>query len=245
MISQKKTSNCASLIRVWCFYSRLFLYTPQRPQTECVTVVLCWSEEVVHSLTERELVCVCVQTFREPVSDYQVVREKAATQRRDVERALTRFMAKTGETQSLFKDDITAFPCEWFCPRWPPSCSLFLASYFSTSSNPAPVFVSDRSTAQHHPIPVRPPAVRAGASDSGGDGFFWAGRPDGQREHSRKHHHCELSPPSAWVLLSLWEYSWCSDVIHSCVLDYVVMLVNQTNISLKSHQQKLVQLKGL
>ncbi|NP_956580.1 transcription initiation factor TFIID subunit 8 [Danio rerio] len=44
-------------------------------------------------------------TFREPVSDYQVVREKAASQRRDVERALTRFMAKTGETQSLFKDD--------------------------------------------------------------------------------------------------------------------------------------------
>ncbi|XP_034029270.1 transcription initiation factor TFIID subunit 8 [Thalassophryne amazonica] len=49
-------------------------------------------------------------TFREPVSEYQVVREKAATQRRDVERALTRFMAKTGETQSFFKDDITAFP---------------------------------------------------------------------------------------------------------------------------------------
>lgn len=49
-------------------------------------------------------------TFREPVSDYQVVREKAASQRRDVERALTRFMAKTGETQSLFKDDISAFP---------------------------------------------------------------------------------------------------------------------------------------
>ncbi|CAG03850.1 unnamed protein product, partial [Tetraodon nigroviridis] len=51
-------------------------------------------------------------TFREPVSDYQVLREKAASQRRDVERALTRFMAKTGETQSLFKDDITTFPRE-------------------------------------------------------------------------------------------------------------------------------------
>ncbi|XP_041084762.1 transcription initiation factor TFIID subunit 8-like [Polyodon spathula] len=49
-------------------------------------------------------------TFREPISDYQIVREKAASQRRDVERALTRFMAKTGETQSLFKDDITTFP---------------------------------------------------------------------------------------------------------------------------------------
>lgn len=46
------------------------------------------------------------------MSDYQVLREKAASQRRDVERALTRFMAKTGETQSLFKDDITTFPRE-------------------------------------------------------------------------------------------------------------------------------------
>nr|KAF6363757.1 TATA-box binding protein associated factor 8 [Pipistrellus kuhlii] len=49
-------------------------------------------------------------TYREPVSDYQVLREKAASQRRDVERALTRFMAKTGETQSLFKDDVSTFP---------------------------------------------------------------------------------------------------------------------------------------
>lgn len=53
-----------------------------------------------------------LQTYREPVSDYQVLREKAASQRRDVERALTRFMAKTGETQSLFKDDVSTFPCE-------------------------------------------------------------------------------------------------------------------------------------
>nr|XP_034977751.1 transcription initiation factor TFIID subunit 8 isoform X4 [Zootoca vivipara] len=49
-------------------------------------------------------------TYREPVSDYQILREKAASQRRDVERALTRFMAKTGETQSLFKDDVSTFP---------------------------------------------------------------------------------------------------------------------------------------
>ncbi|XP_074093036.1 transcription initiation factor TFIID subunit 8 isoform X3 [Macrotis lagotis] len=49
-------------------------------------------------------------TYRELVSDYQVLREKAASQRRDVERALTRFMAKTGETQSLFKDDVSTFP---------------------------------------------------------------------------------------------------------------------------------------
>ncbi|KAG7237919.1 hypothetical protein INR49_031712 [Caranx melampygus] len=67
-------------------------------------------------------------TFREPVSDYQVVREKAATQRRDVERALTRFMAKTGETQSLFKDDITAFPLIAARPSAIPYLSALLPS---------------------------------------------------------------------------------------------------------------------
>ncbi|XP_051282307.1 transcription initiation factor TFIID subunit 8 [Dicentrarchus labrax] len=67
-------------------------------------------------------------TFREPVSDYQVVREKAASQRRDVERALTRFMAKTGETQSLFKDDITAFPLIAAQPSTIPYLSALLPS---------------------------------------------------------------------------------------------------------------------
>ncbi|KAI2649606.1 Transcription initiation factor TFIID subunit 8 [Labeo rohita] len=67
-------------------------------------------------------------TFREPVSDYQVVREKAASQRRDVERALTRFMAKTGETQSLFKDDISAFPLIAAKPSTIPYLSALLPS---------------------------------------------------------------------------------------------------------------------
>uniref|UniRef100_A0A8C7GVY9 Transcription initiation factor TFIID subunit 8 n=1 Tax=Oncorhynchus kisutch TaxID=8019 RepID=A0A8C7GVY9_ONCKI len=67
-------------------------------------------------------------TFREPVSDYQVVRERAASQRRDVERALTRFMAKTGETQSLFKDDVTAFPLIAERPSSIPYLSALLPS---------------------------------------------------------------------------------------------------------------------
>lgn len=49
-------------------------------------------------------------TIRQPVTEYQVIREKAASQKRDVERALTRFVAKTGNTQSLFKDDASLFP---------------------------------------------------------------------------------------------------------------------------------------
>uniref|UniRef100_A0A1A8FHG9 Transcription initiation factor TFIID subunit 8 n=2 Tax=Nothobranchius korthausae TaxID=1143690 RepID=A0A1A8FHG9_9TELE len=67
-------------------------------------------------------------TFREPVSEYQVVREKAANQRRDVERALTRFIAKTGETQSLFKDDVTAFPLIAARPSTIPYLSALLPS---------------------------------------------------------------------------------------------------------------------
>nr|XP_057908357.1 transcription initiation factor TFIID subunit 8 [Doryrhamphus excisus] len=67
-------------------------------------------------------------TFREPVSDYQVVREKAATQRRDVERALTRFMAKTSKTQSLFKDDVSAFPLIAAQPSAIPYLSALLPS---------------------------------------------------------------------------------------------------------------------
>ena len=50
------------------------------------------------------------QTHREPEREYQLLREKAANQKRDVERALTRFIAKTGETESLFSDDPYAFP---------------------------------------------------------------------------------------------------------------------------------------
>uniref|UniRef100_A0A3B4A001 Transcription initiation factor TFIID subunit 8 n=1 Tax=Periophthalmus magnuspinnatus TaxID=409849 RepID=A0A3B4A001_9GOBI len=73
-------------------------------------------------------------TFREPVSDYQVVREKAATQRRDVERALTRFMAKTGETETLFKDDVTTFPLIAAKPSAIPYLSALLPSELELQS---------------------------------------------------------------------------------------------------------------
>jgi len=49
-------------------------------------------------------------TYKPPVSEYQVIREKASAQKRDTERALTRFIAKTGDTENLFPDDPYAFP---------------------------------------------------------------------------------------------------------------------------------------
>lgn len=54
------------------------------------------------------------QTHKQPVTEYEAIREKAATQKRDIERALTRFIAKTGETHSLFlTDDNSMFPCKF------------------------------------------------------------------------------------------------------------------------------------
>ena len=51
-------------------------------------------------------------THKQPQADYESVREKAANQKRDVERALSRFIAKTcGKTHSLFNtDDTNLFP---------------------------------------------------------------------------------------------------------------------------------------
>merc|ERR1712037_913165 len=62
-------------------------------------------------------------THRQPVTDYESVREKASSQKRDVERALTRFIAKTGKTHSLFNtDDTNLFPlisCDRLMPDQP------------------------------------------------------------------------------------------------------------------------------
>ncbi|KAI1288039.1 Transcription initiation factor TFIID subunit 8 [Halotydeus destructor] len=47
-------------------------------------------------------------THKQPVTEYEAIREKAASQKRDVERALTRFMAKTSSlssAHSLFPDE--------------------------------------------------------------------------------------------------------------------------------------------
>lgn len=51
-------------------------------------------------------------THKQPVTEYEAIREKSAVQKRDLERALTRFVAKTGEQHSLFltPDNNNLFP---------------------------------------------------------------------------------------------------------------------------------------
>ncbi|XP_003739814.1 transcription initiation factor TFIID subunit 8-like [Galendromus occidentalis] len=49
-------------------------------------------------------------THRQPVTEYVAIREKLASQKRDIERALTRFVAKTSGTHTLFPDNPQLYP---------------------------------------------------------------------------------------------------------------------------------------
>lgn len=50
-------------------------------------------------------------THKQPVTEYEAIREKAASQKRDIEKALTRFLAKTSQTDCLFaSEDNQMFP---------------------------------------------------------------------------------------------------------------------------------------
>lgn len=52
-------------------------------------------------------------THKQPVTEYEAIREKAASQKRDIEKALTRFLAKTSDTDCLFaSEDNQMFPCK-------------------------------------------------------------------------------------------------------------------------------------
>lgn len=55
-----------------------------------------------------------LQTGQKVPSDYVMLRERLSEQRRDVERALTRFVAKTGKSHPLLPHDKNAFPRELY-----------------------------------------------------------------------------------------------------------------------------------
>lgn len=59
-------------------------------------------------------------THKQPVTEYEAIREKAASQKRDIERALTKFLAKTSEIHNLFNtDDNQVFPLIACKPTFP------------------------------------------------------------------------------------------------------------------------------
>ena len=91
---------------------------------ECSRIFLYfWSKGFFLLLPTDSHTYVRTPTHKQPVTDYVGVREKASSQKRDVERALTRFIAKTGKTHSLFKtDDTNLFPlisCDRLMPDQP------------------------------------------------------------------------------------------------------------------------------
>ena len=66
---------------------------------------------IVYLISLISYSCCVFKTHKQPITDYETIREKASCQKRDVERALTRFVAKTGETQSFFSvEDLTHYP---------------------------------------------------------------------------------------------------------------------------------------
>ncbi|CAG9856311.1 unnamed protein product [Phyllotreta striolata] len=66
-------------------------------------------------------------THKQPIIDYESVREKAAIQKRDIEKALTKFLAKTNSTHNLFDtDDSNIFPLIACKPSTPAYLSALL-----------------------------------------------------------------------------------------------------------------------
>ncbi|XP_055597405.1 transcription initiation factor TFIID subunit 8-like [Uranotaenia lowii] len=60
-------------------------------------------------------------TYKQPVTEYEAIREKSASQKRDIEKALTKFLAKTSEVHSLFdNEDSPMFPLIACKPSFPP-----------------------------------------------------------------------------------------------------------------------------
>ncbi|CAG9583214.1 unnamed protein product [Danaus chrysippus] len=59
-------------------------------------------------------------THKQPVTEYEAIREKAAYQKKDIEKAITEFLAKTSETHNLFNtEDNPVFPLIACKPTFP------------------------------------------------------------------------------------------------------------------------------
>lgn len=65
-------------------------------------------------------------THKQPVTEYEAIREKSAQHKRDLERALCKFITKTNETQSLFLGPDTTFPLVAVKPKFPPYLDALL-----------------------------------------------------------------------------------------------------------------------
>ncbi|XP_022921206.1 transcription initiation factor TFIID subunit 8-like [Onthophagus taurus] len=66
-------------------------------------------------------------THKQPVIDYEAIREKYAVQKKDMERALTKFLAKTSQIHNLFdSDEANMYPLIACKPQFPPYLNALL-----------------------------------------------------------------------------------------------------------------------
>ncbi|KAJ1524857.1 hypothetical protein ONE63_009724 [Megalurothrips usitatus] len=65
-------------------------------------------------------------THKQPVTEYEAIREKSAMHKRDLERALCKFITKTNETHSLFQGADENYPLMAMKPKFPPYLDALL-----------------------------------------------------------------------------------------------------------------------
>lgn len=66
-------------------------------------------------------------THKQPVIDYEAIREKYAIQKKDMEKALTKFLCRTNSTHNLFdNEEANIFPLIACKPTFPPYLSALL-----------------------------------------------------------------------------------------------------------------------
>lgn len=101
-----------------------------------------------------------MQTHKQPVTEYEAIREKAANQKHDVERALVKFLCKTSDTVSLFDTDDTMFPLIAGKPAYPPYLSAL---------NPTDQIFDFEELEYHYLVANRTEDVKDNENESGND----------------------------------------------------------------------------
>ncbi|GJQ86797.1 putative transcription initiation factor TFIID subunit [Trypoxylus dichotomus] len=92
-------------------------------------------------------------THKQPVIDYEAIREKYAAQKKDMERALTKFLAKTSQIHNLFDSDETnMFPLIACKPQFPPYLAALLPQ--DQIFDPEDLEYDPRSQ-EHHALPPK------------------------------------------------------------------------------------------
>ncbi|KAF7490526.1 hypothetical protein SSS_10349 [Sarcoptes scabiei] len=102
---------------------------------------------------------IATPTYKQPITDYEILREKSSQQKRDAERALTRFMARTFQSSnsySLFSDEQLShmFPLIGIKSTSVPYLSALLPKdkIFNADDNPFECLLQNKKQSGNAPI---------------------------------------------------------------------------------------------